>query len=90
MNSVEKILMAIGVGFMVRVKQLIKKMAFDFLPSSTVLMFHHIDNGNIIVKSGCRMKIKSFVDILDSGVSYIGRGIHEISSIMAKSMHDYF
>ena len=56
---------------MVRVKQLIKKMAFDFLPSSTVLMFHHIDNGNIIVKSGCRMKINSFVDILDSGVSFI-------------------
>ena len=50
--------MAIGVGFMVRVKQLIKKMVFDILPSSTVLMFHHIDNGNIIVKSGCRMKIK--------------------------------
>lgn len=71
MNSVEKILMAIGVGFMVRVKQLIKKMAFYFLPSSTVLMFHHIDNGNIIVKSGCRMKLKSFVDILDSGVSFI-------------------
>lgn len=46
-------------------------MAFDFLPSSTVLMFHHIDDGNIIVRSGCRLSKKSFVDILDSGISFI-------------------
>lgn len=56
---------------MVRGKRLIKKMAFDFLPSSTVLMFHHIDDGNIIVRSGCRLSKKSFVDILDSGISFI-------------------
>jgi len=56
---------------MVHGKRLIKKMAFDFLPSSTVLMFHHIDDGNIIVRSGCRLSKKSFVDILDSGISFI-------------------
>ena len=56
---------------MVRGKRLIKKMAFDFLPSSTVLMFHHIDDGNIIVRSGCRLSKKSFVDILDSGISFV-------------------
>lgn len=71
-NNIQlKNLMARGVGFMVHGKRLIKKMAFDFLPSSTVLMFHHIDDGNIIVRSGCRLSKKSFVDILDSGISFI-------------------
>lgn len=56
---------------MVRVKQLIKKMVFDILPSSTVLMFHHIDDGNIIERSGCRLNKNEFVNILDSGISFI-------------------
>lgn len=56
---------------MIQGKQLIKKAVFSGLPSSTVLMFHHIDDGNIIVRSGCRLSKKSFVDILDSGISFI-------------------
>ena len=56
---------------MIHGKQLIKKMAFNLLPSSTALMFHHIDDGNIIVKSGCKLKKNSFIDIIDSGIPFI-------------------
>ena len=34
-------------------------------------MFHHIDDGNILQKSGCVLKLDKFIEILDSGIEFI-------------------
>ena len=54
-----------------KIKNGVKRVLFSVLPSSTVLMFHHIDDGNIITKSGCRLKKEEFINLLDSGIPFI-------------------
>ena len=51
-------------------KNKIKRIFFR-LPASYTLMFHHIDDGDIIQKSGCILKKEPFLEILDSGLSFI-------------------
>lgn len=51
-------------------KKCLKRMLWYILPSSTVLMFHHIDDGNIIRKSGCSLSKEKFISILDSGITF--------------------
>lgn len=53
------------------IKRLIKRIVFSCLPSSSVLMFHHIDDGKIIEKSGCRLDKSKFLQFIDSGISFI-------------------
>ena len=60
-----------NVNILQRIKLCVKKNLFSVMASSTVLMFHHIDDGNLIVKSGCRLAEKSFLEILDSGIPFI-------------------
>ena len=52
------------------IKTLIKKWLFR-RSSSYCLMFHHVNDGNICVKSGCVLSHQNFVDILDSGLEFI-------------------
>lgn len=54
-----------------RLKRLIKRILFSILPSTTALMFHHIDDGHLIVKSGCRLAKSKFLEIIDSEISFI-------------------
>ncbi len=56
---------------MYNIKKNAKKLIFRTLPSSTALMFHHIDDGNIIPKSGCRLQKETFLDIIDSKIPFI-------------------
>ena len=53
------------------IKKAIKKIVFASLPCTTALMFHHIDDGNVIEKSGCRLQKDAFLRILDSGIPFI-------------------
>ena len=55
------------------VKKIVKSMFYK-VPASYVLMFHHIDDGNLIVKSGCVLDLCKFTDILDSGLSFVSVG----------------
>lgn len=54
-----------------RIKRVIKRILFSYMPSATVLMFHHIDDGNIIQKSGCVLDKKKFLEMIDSGICFI-------------------
>ena len=47
------------------------KLCFYQLPAAYVLMFHHIDDGSIVAKSGCVLKKDEFIKILDSGLQFI-------------------
>ena len=51
-------------------KKLLKKIFYS-LPASYTLMFHHIDDGKIIKKSGCVLDKDSFIKIVDSGLDFI-------------------
>lgn len=51
-------------------KKILKRI-FYTLPASYTLMFHHIDGGNILQKSGCVLKLDKFIEILDSGMEFI-------------------
>lgn len=53
------------------VKKVAKRIIYSLIPSSYVLMFHHINDGNLIVKSGCILEYKSFLEIIDSGIEFI-------------------
>lgn len=53
------------------IKKAIKRIVFASLPCVTVLMFHHIDDGKLIVKSGCHLSKSRFIEILDSGIPFI-------------------
>lgn len=46
------------------------KDVFYKLESSSILMFHHIDDGAIVQKSGCVLSINKFLEILDSGLEF--------------------
>lgn len=48
---------------------IIKKIFYK-LPASYIIMFHHIDDGNIIYKSNCVLTYNSFIEILDSGLEF--------------------
>lgn len=54
-----------------RVKRIVKRCVFNILPSSSALMFHHIDDGQVTAKSGCILKKEAFINIIDSGISFI-------------------
>ena len=54
-----------------RLKKAARINLFCLLPSTTVLMFHHIDDGCINIKSGCKLSKESFLSILDSGIDFI-------------------
>lgn len=54
-----------------QMKRDIKRVAFSHRSSSTVLMFHHIDNGGIIPKSGCKINLDRFVKIIDLGIPFM-------------------
>lgn len=54
-----------------QVKRLVKYLMFANLPCATVLMLHHVDDGNLIVKSGCKLSKSTFVEIIDSGIPFI-------------------
>lgn len=56
---------------MKEIKRIVKRIAYSQLPSSTALMFHHIDDGRIIPRSGCKLEIDRFMGILDSGIPFI-------------------
>lgn len=47
------------------------KNIFYNLISSNILMFHHIDDGNIIQKSGCVLSKKKFLSIIDSNLTFV-------------------
>ena len=51
-----------------RVKRIVKRCVFNILPSSSALMFHHIDDGQVTAKSGCILKKEAFINIIDSGI----------------------
>lgn len=51
------------------IRKLMKKIFYN-LPASYILMFHHIDNGNLIVKSGCILDKEKFIKIIDSGIEF--------------------
>lgn len=53
------------------IKKAIKRIVFASLPCATVLMFHHIDDGELIVKSGCHLNKSRFIEVLDSGIPFI-------------------
>ena len=46
------------------------KEVFYKLKSSNILMFHHIDDGAIVQKSGCVLSKNKFLEILDSGLEF--------------------
>lgn len=50
-------------------KRFLKKIFYKF-PSSYILMFHHIDDGRIIQKSGCVLDYKAFLNIISSDVQF--------------------
>lgn len=52
------------------IKRILKKCLIRF-SGSFCLMFHHIDNGEILQKSGCVLSYEKFVNILDSGLEFI-------------------
>ena len=52
------------------IKKIIKRIFYK-LPASYTLMFHHIDDGAIIKKSGCILALNKFAEILDSGLEFI-------------------
>ena len=47
------------------------KDVFYKLESSNILMFHHIDDGAIVQKSGCVLSMNKFLEILDSGLEFV-------------------
>lgn len=47
------------------IKNIVRKIVY-FLPSSYILMFHHITNSPKEVKSGCLLSWEKFTDIMDS------------------------
>jgi len=53
-----------------RIKQTIKKCC-SRLPSSTVMMLHHIDDGKLNRKSSCVLAKKAFVELLDTRIPFI-------------------
>ena len=53
------------------IKKVAKRIIYSLIPSSYVLMFHQINDGNLIVKSGCILKYESFIEIVDSGINFI-------------------
>lgn len=53
------------------IKRYAKEVIYSYLPSSTALMFHHIDDGKIFEKSKCKLDLKKFIEILDSGTTFI-------------------
>lgn len=53
------------------IRKLAKRILYSLIPSSYVLMFHHINDGNLVVKSGCILDYKHFLEIIDSGVDFI-------------------
>lgn len=50
-------------------KKIIKNIFYK-LPSSYILMFHHIDDGKIIRKSGCVLDYNDFLDIINSSIQF--------------------
>lgn len=48
----------------------IKKLFYS-LPASHVLMFHHIDDGNLNTQSKCVLDYDKFIEIIDSGLRFI-------------------
>lgn len=52
------------------IRKLLKKIFYN-LPASYILMFHHIDDGNLIVKSGCILDKEEFIKIIDSGIEFV-------------------
>ena len=50
--------------------KIVKRLFYKF-PASHVFMFHHIDDGKIIKKSGCVIRHEEFVKILDSSLNFI-------------------
>ena len=50
-------------------KRIIKSIFYK-LPSSYILVFHHIDDGAIVQKSGCVLSKNKFLEILDSGLEF--------------------
>ena len=52
------------------IRKLLKKIFYS-LPASYILMFHHINDGNLIVKSGCILDKEKFIKIIDSGIEFV-------------------
>ena len=52
---------------------------FYALPASYILMFHHIDNGSLIKRSGCMLNYQEFINLLDSGLQFIS--LHDLLSL---------
>lgn len=55
------------------IKKITKKLLYEgsILPVNHVMMFHHIDDGNIVKKSNCVLKYSSFIEFIDSGLEFI-------------------
>lgn len=51
------------------IRKLLKKIFYN-LPAAYILMFHHIDDGSINVKSGCILDKEKFIEIIDSGIEF--------------------
>lgn len=51
-------------------KKILKKIFYS-LPSSYVIMFHHIDNGGIVQKSGCKLDYFDFIKIIESNLNFV-------------------
>lgn len=52
------------------IKQTIKKL-LSHLPSSTVIMLHHIDDGELRQQSSCVLAKRSFIDLLDTRIPFV-------------------
>ena len=51
-------------------KRFLKKIFYK-IPSSYILMFHHIDDGRIIPKSGCILDYDVFLDVINSDMQFV-------------------
>ena len=53
-----------------KLKSLVRKLACSILPSSEVVVFHHITNSPVIQQSGCLLKYNDFLDFIDKYRKY--------------------
>lgn len=59
---------------MFMIKKTVKKLLYSFLPKSTVLLFHHVNQYSDIIKSGCILDYSKFCSIIDKFNNYESLG----------------